>query len=168
VLGLKRLDKRRLIKLKSSPAREEVSMPQIYVNTDNSNATNKIFNASALGKAAGAAEKKMKEAVVEAVSKLADFTTDKPGKGYSLRMKVLSETVGRATKYTVNLQIVRYPLVARKGGKGEELVPTTNYKPGSATVEGVSEAEVLDLIAELTKNNVKASLPVMKIDMTRR
>jgi hypothetical protein len=54
-----------------------------------------------------------------------------------------------------------------KGGKAEELVMTTS-KPGSATVEGGSEADLLDAIAELTKNNVKASLPAMRIDMTRR
>jgi hypothetical protein len=142
-------------------------MSQIYVNTDNSNVTNKLFNASAMGKSAAAAEKKMKEAVVEAIKKVADFTTDKPGKGYSLRMKVVAETTGRATKYTVTVQILRYPVVKTKGGTGEEYVNVT-YRPGSATVEGVSEADVLDVIAELTKNNVKAAMPAMKIDMTRR
>jgi hypothetical protein len=82
-------------------------------------------------------------------------------------MKVVSETTGRATKYTVPIQILRYPVVKVKGRTGEELVNIT-YKPGSATVEGVSEADVLDIIAELTKNNVKAAMPAMKIDMTRR
>jgi hypothetical protein len=142
-------------------------MPPIYVNTDNSSPTNKIFIASKLGKSAAAAEKKMQEAVVEAIGKAPDFNTDKPGKGYSLRMTVVTEAVGRATKYTVNVEIIRYPKVVRKGGKGDELVVTV-AKPGSATVEGGSEADVLDAIAELTKNNVKASLPVMRIDMTRR
>jgi len=142
-------------------------MPPIYVNTDNSNLENKLYNASKLGKSAAAAEKKMQEAVVEALSKVPDFNTDKPGKGYSLRMKVLTESVGRATKYIVTVEILRYPSVVRKGKKGEELVPTVS-KPGSATVEGGSEADVLDAIGELTKNNVKASLSVMRIDMTRR
>ena len=142
-------------------------MPPIYVNTDNSNPTNKLYNASKLGKSAGAAEKKMQQAVVEAISKVPDFNTDRPGKGYSLRMKVLTAPLGRATKYTVTIEIIRYPSSVGKGGKGEELVPTMS-KPGSATVEGGSEADILDAIAELTKNNVKASLPVMRIDMTRR
>ena len=142
-------------------------MPAIYVNTDNSNRTSKLFNADKLGKSAAAGEKKMQEAVVEAISKAPDFNTDKPGKGYSLRMKVLAEPVGRGTKYTVTVEIIRYPLSPTKGGKGEEFVTTTS-KPGSATVEGGSEADLLDAIAELTKSNVKASLPVMRIDMTRR
>ena len=142
-------------------------MPQIYVNTDNSNLKNKLYNAGKLGKSAAAAEKKMQQAVVEAISKVPDFNTDRAGKGYSIRMKVLTEPVGRATKYTVTVEIIRYPSIVGKGGKGEELVPTMS-KPGSATVEGGSEADVLDAIAELTKNNVKASLPVMRIDMTRR
>jgi len=142
-------------------------MPQIYVNTDNSSPTNKLYNAAKLGKSAAAAEKKMQQAVVEAISKAPDFNTDKAGKGYSIRMKVLTEPVGRATKYTVTVEIIRYPSIVAKGGKGEELVPTMS-KPGSATVEGGSEADILDAIGELTKNNVKASLPVMRIDMTRR
>jgi hypothetical protein len=142
-------------------------MASIYVNTVNSTPANKLYNASKLGKSAAAAEKKMQEAVVEAISKAPDFNTDKPGKGYSLRMKVVTEAVGGATKYTVPVEILRYPSVVRKGGKGEELVPTMS-KPGSATVEGGSEADILDAIAELTKNNVKASLPVMRMDMARR
>jgi hypothetical protein len=142
-------------------------MPQIYVNTDNSNPRNKLYNASRLGKSVAAAEKKMQQAVVEAIRKVPDFNTITPGKGYSLRMKVLTESLGRATKYTVTLEIIRYPPTIGKGGKGEELVPTVG-RPGSATVEGGSEADILDAIGELTKNNVKASLPVMRIDMTRR
>jgi hypothetical protein len=142
-------------------------MPPIFVNTDNSNVNNKLYNASKLGKSAAAAEKKMQEAVVEAISKVPDFATDKPGKGYSLRMKVLAEPVGRATKYTVTVEIIRYPLSVSKGGKGEELVPTM-AKPGSATVEGGSDADIADAIGDLTKNNVKASLAVMRIDMSRR
>jgi hypothetical protein len=143
-------------------------MPAIYVNTDNSNPTSKLFNASKLGKSADAAEKKMQKAVVDAIAAAgADFTTTAPGKGYSLRMKVQAEPAGRATKYTVVVEIIRYPLSAAKGGKGEELVPITS-RPGSATIEGGSESMLLDAISDLTKSNVKASLAVMRIDMTRR
>lgn len=142
-------------------------MPEIYVNTDNSSRTNKLYNAGSLGKSAEAAEKKMQEVVVEAISEAPDFNTDRPGKGYSLRMKVVTESAGRATKYTVTVEIIRYPKSAAKGGKGEELVPTMS-KPGSATVEGGSERDILDAIGELTRNNVKASLHVMRIDMGRR
>jgi len=130
-------------------------MPSIYVNTDNSNPASKLFNASKVGKSAAAAEKKMQGAVVDAIDKAKpDFNTDTPGKGYSLRMKVQAE-------------IIRYPLSPTKGGKAEEMVNTTS-RPGSATVDGGSEADLLDAIGELTKGNVKAALPVMRIDMTRR
>jgi len=139
----------------------------IYVNTDNSNPANKLFNATKVGKSAAAVEKRMQQAVIDAIGKAPDFNTDTPGKGYSLRMKVNAEPAGRATKYTVPIEIIRYPASAAKGGKGDEMVPTTS-RPGSATVEGGSEADLLDAIEALTQSNVKASLPVMRIDMTRR
>ncbi|HTO69087.1 MAG TPA: hypothetical protein VMR31_04430 [Myxococcota bacterium] len=142
-------------------------MTQIYVNTDNSNAANKLYNAMKVGKSAAAAEKRMKQAVVDALSKVPDFQTDTPGKGYSIRMKVQAESAGRGTKYTIPVEIIRYPASAAKGGKGDEMVPTTS-RPGSATVEGGSEADLLDALEALTQSNVKASLPVMRIDMTRR
>lgn len=142
-------------------------MPAIYVNTDNSNATNKIYNAGKLGASAAAAEKKMQEAVKEVVGKTADFTTDKPGKGYTLRMKVVTEPAGRGTKYTVTIEIVRYPLITGKGGKGEDSVQTRST-PGSATIEGSSTADVVDAIGDLAKSNAKASLVVMRMDMARR
>ena len=139
----------------------------IYVNTDNSNPANKLFSATKAGKSAAAVEKRMQQTVIDAIGKAPDFNTDTPGKGYSLRMKVQAETSGRSTKYTVPVEVIRYPSSAAKGGKGEEMVPTTS-RPGSATVEGSSEADLLDAIEALTQSNVKASLPVMRIDMTRR
>ena len=142
-------------------------MPQIYVNTDNSNRTKKLFNASKLGSSAAAAEKKMQEAVKEVVSKQADFTTDTPGKGYSLKMDVVTEPAGRGTKYSVKIEILRYPSVTGKGGTGELSVPIT-ARPGSATIEGGSTADIVDAIGELAKNNAKAALGPMRVDMTRR
>ena len=139
----------------------------IYVNTDNSNPNKKLFNASALGSAA-AIEKKMQEVVVETIREAgAAFNTDKPGKGYSLRMKVVAEKQGRAMKCSVTIEILRYPPEAAKGGKAEFMVPIT-VTPGSATLEGASAADLLDAIAQLTKSNVKAAIGPMRIDMTRR
>ena len=140
----------------------------IYVNTDNSNPKKKLFSAGSLGNAA-AIEKKMQEVVVETIRNDAgaDFNTDKPGKGYSLRMKVESEKQGRATTYTVTIEILRYPTQVAKGGKAPETVPI-NVSPGHATLEGASDADLLDAIAQLTKSNVKAAINPMTIDMTRR
>jgi hypothetical protein len=140
----------------------------IYVNTDNSNSKKKLFNAGAVGNAA-AVEKKMQDVVVDTIRDDAggDFNTDKAGKGYSLRMKVVTEKKGRATTYTVTIEILRYPPEAAKGGKGEAMVPST-ITLGHATLEGGSEADLLDAIAQLTKSNVKAAIGPMRIDMTRR
>jgi len=141
----------------------------IFVNTDNSDSKKKLFNASATGSAA-AVEKKMEEVVIETIRNdaPADFNTDKPGKGYSLRMKVVAEKEGRSTTYTVEIEILRYPPEKAKRGKGEAIVPIT-VKPGDATLEGATrEADLLDVIAQLTKSNVKAAIGPMTIDMTRR
>ena len=140
----------------------------IYVNTDNSDPKKKLFNAGALSNAA-AIEKKMQDVVIESIRKDAgaDFNTDKPGKGYSLRMKVVTEKDGRATNYTVNIEMLRYPPETGKGGKGEVTVPIT-VRPGHANLTGGSDADVLDAIAQLTKSNVKAAIGPMTIDMTRR
>ncbi len=140
----------------------------IYVNTDNSNPKKKLFNASAAPNSA-AVEKKMQDVVIETIrdDAGADFNTDTKGKGYSLRMKVVAEKDGKATTYSVTIEILRYPPEAAKGGKGEAMVPIT-AKLGRATLEGASEADLLDAIAHLTKSNVKAAIGVMRIDMTRR
>jgi hypothetical protein len=139
----------------------------IHVNTDNSDPKKKLFNAGALSNAA-AIEKKMQEVVVETIRNAgADFNTDKPGKGYSLRMKVEAVKDGRATTYAVKIEILRYPPEAAKGGKGEAMVPIT-VKPGQARLEGASDADLLDAIAQLTMSNVKAAIGPMRIDMTRR
>jgi len=141
----------------------------IFVNTDNSDPKKKLFNASATGSAA-AIEKKMEEVVIETIRNDAgaDFNTDKKGKGYSLRMTVVAEKEGRATTYTVKIEILRYPPEKAKRGKGEAIVPIT-VEPGHATLTGTtSEADVVDAIAQLTKSNVKAAIGPMTIDMTRR
>ena len=141
----------------------------IYVNTDNSDPKKKLFNATAVGNAA-AVEKKMQEVVVETIrdDAGADFNTDKPGKGYSLRMKVVAEKSGRSMTITVEIEILRYPPETdKKKKKGEFMVPIT-ANLGSATLEGASEADLLDVVAQLTKSNVKAALGPMRVDMTRR
>jgi hypothetical protein len=85
----------------------------------------------------------------------ADFNTDKPGQGYSLRMKVVA---GRTTTYSATIEILRCSPAVAKGRKGEAMVPIT-VKSGRATLEGASEADLLDAIAQLTKNNVKRPSP---------
>jgi hypothetical protein len=142
----------------------------IYVNTDNSNDKKKLFIATGLSNAA-AVETKMQEVVIATIRKdaAADFTTDKPDKpkGYSLRLKVVTKKEGRETTYTVPIEILRYPPEVGKGGKGEYMVPI-DVTLGHATMTGNDEAEILDVVAQLTKSAVKAAINPMRIDMTRR
>jgi len=145
-------------------------MPKIFVNTDNSNAMSKIYKATKVGKSAAAVEKKMQEEVVAALGKTADFTTDKSesSKGYTIRIEVIKvETVGPKTTYTFRSSIVRYPSTAGQGGKGEEMVSTTSKDP-TITVQGASEAMLLDGVESVTENIVNKSLGGMRVDMARR
>jgi hypothetical protein len=146
-------------------------MAQIFVNTDNSNVTNKIYKAGKVGKSAAAAEGKMKGAVVEIVGKAADFTTTKFGdaKGYTIRIEVSKvEKAGAQTTYTLSGEIVRYPATVTKShGKGEEMVTLRPMTP-SFKVEGASESLILETIESVVEDMVTKMLPAMRIDMTRR
>ncbi len=145
-------------------------MPKIFVNTDNSSSTSKIYKAGKVQKSAEAVEKKMQEEVRAVVTKAPDFTTDKAGagKGYTIRLEVSKvEAAGPKTTYTVHPEIVRYPASAGRGGRGDEMVSTTTKDP-SILVEGGSEAMLLDGIEAVTESIVTKSLPLMRLDMTRR
>ena len=146
-------------------------MAQIFVNTDNSDAANKIYKATKMGKSAGAAEGAMKEAVETIIGKAADFTTSKSAdaKGYTIRISVANvEKVGADTKYTLSGEIVRYPTTASKaGGKGEEMVSLAPMKP-SFVAQGVSESTIIDTIESVVEGMVTKMLPVMRMDMARR
>ena len=56
-------------------------MPNIFVNTDTSNLTSKIYKAGKVGKSAAAAEKKMQDVVRAIVGKAPGFVTDKSAAG---------------------------------------------------------------------------------------
>jgi len=96
-------------------------MPNIFVNSDNSNLTSKIYKAGKVGKSAAAAEKKMQDVVRAIVGKAPGFVTDKSaaGKGYTIRIEVTKvEAAGGKTTYTVHPEIVRFHrLQARAAGE---------------------------------------------------
>ncbi len=141
-------------------------MPNIFVNSDNSNLTSKIYKAGKVGKSAAAAEKKMQDVVRAIVGKAPGFVTDKSaaGKGYTIRIEV---TKVEAAGGTVHPEIVRFPSTAGKGGRGEEMVSTLTKDP-SITVEGTSEGLLLDGIEAVTENIATKSLPLMRMDMLKR
>ena len=69
-------------------------MPQIFVDTDNSDPKNKLFVGT---KAGGAkAEEKMQKVVIKVIGKADGFTTDKTvsNKGYAIRLTVSNVVVG--------------------------------------------------------------------------
>lgn len=145
-------------------------MPKIFVNTDNSSAASKIYKAGKVGKSAAAVEKKMREEIVALIAKAPDFTTDKnaSGKGYTIRIEVTKvEAAGSKTTYTLHPEIVRFPSSAGRGGKGEEMVSTMTKDP-TIMVEGGSEGMLLDGVEAVTENIVTKSLPLMRLDMTKR
>ena len=143
-------------------------MPNIYINTDNSNVSAKIYKATRAGKSAEAVEKKMQAVIIAAVAKEAGFITEKSaaGKGYTIKLEITKvEKSGGDAIYTVHPEIVRYPPTAGKGGKGEEMVSTRVKDP---TITATGERELLDGIEIATENVVKKSLPLMTIDMGNR
>jgi hypothetical protein len=147
---------------------QEARMASIYVNTDNSNAASKIYKATRVGKSAAAAEKKMQDVVKALVGKAAGFTVSVAGKGYTIRIEVTkAETSGGTTTYTLHPEIVRFPSSPGKGGGGAEMVSTLTKDPTIA-VQGNSESLLLDGIEMATENIVNKSLPLMKVDMTKR
>lgn len=145
-------------------------MPNIFVNTDNSNPKSKIYKAGKVGKSAAAAEKKMEEVVKAVAGKAPGFVTDKSaaGKGYTIRIEVTkAETAGGQTTYTVHPEIVRFPSTAGKGGKGELMVSTVT-KDLTISVTGSSESLLLEGIETVTENIVNKSIPQMRVDMMKR
>lgn len=145
-------------------------MPLIFVNTNNSDASNKLYNAMKAGKSARAAEEKMQKIVKTTIDKDPNFTTTKAedSKGYSIRLKVSNvEVVGGQTKCSLSGEILRYPpTVNKEGNKGEEMVSTN--MTGSAMASGVSEGSLFDCIEAITESLAKKSLPVMKNDAQNR
>ena len=145
-------------------------MPNIFVNTDNSNAKSKIYKAGKVGKSAAAVEKKMEEVVKAVAGKTPGFVTDKSaaGKGYTIRIEVTkAETGGGQTTYTVHPEIVRFPSSAGKGGKGELMVSTQTKDP-TISVTGNSESLLLEGVEAVAENIVTKSLPLMRVDMMKR
>lgn len=145
-------------------------MPKIFVNTDNSASTGKIYKASKVGTSAAAVEKKMREVVRAVVAKAPEFTADTvaAGKGYTIRIEVTNaEPSGGETKYTIHPEIVRFPSSSGRGGKGAEMVSLRTKDP-TITVGGRSERMLLDGVATVTEDIVTKSLPLMRLDMTKR
>lgn len=140
----------------------------IFVDTDNSNAKDKLYNASKAGSAATKAEAKMQAVVKKAVEK-AGFTTAKVpnAKGYSIRLEISTLEIGQDTKCSLKGSIVRYPKgMTQSRGAGEEML-SLGWS-GKATASGSGEGAIIDCVEAIAEDMMKKGLPVMTSDFMKR
>ncbi|HWB41410.1 MAG TPA: hypothetical protein VG500_09135 [Gemmatimonadales bacterium] len=145
-------------------------MATIFVDTDNSNAANKLYKGALAGQAAAKAEGKMQAVVKRIVDKSAGFTTTKfeKAKGYAIRLAVSKvDTANHKTSCSLSGSIVRYPpTVTMSRGAGEEMVSTS--MTGSATADGTTEGSLLDAVEAIAESLVTKSIPIMRADFQKR
>jgi hypothetical protein len=142
----------------------------IFVDTDNADFQNKLFNGFKAGDAADKAEDKMKTVVETIVGKAPGFTTQKgkDAKGYAIRLAVAKVEKGAGNvKCTLSGEIVRYPLgVNKKGEQGEEMVSAGMIGNGNAT--GTSQGAVVDCIEAVAQDLVTKAIPKMRADFAKQ
>jgi hypothetical protein len=148
----------------------EASMPMIFVDTDNADFQNKLFNGFKAGDAADKAEAKMQKVVETLIGKAPGFTThkDKDAKGYAIRLTVAKvETGARNVTCSLSGEIVRFPLaVNKKGEQGEEMVSAG--MAGKGVADGTSQAAVVDCIETVAQDLVNKAIPKMRADFAKR
>lgn len=143
----------------------------IFVDIDNSDASNKLFKAGKAGASAGKAEAKMQATVKKILDKAAGFTTTKVAgaKGYTIRLEVSKLDVGAGkTKCSLSGSILRYPKgVTMKGGKGDEML-SLNWT-GSAEATGTNEGALLDCVEAIAESMMtKNGISTMNNDFLKR
>ena len=143
-------------------------MPEIYVNTDNSDVRDKMYNGMLAKEHAVEVEKKMQEIVTKVIAKTPGFTTNKlPNpKGYSIKLKLSKfETTGREVKCTITGELLRYPNMKSIKGSGVGMVSTSFN--GSATATGMGKFAVIDCVDVITEGMVGKAIPAMRQDINR-
>ena len=146
-------------------------MSVIFVNTDNTNMANKLFNGMKAGAEAKAVEEVMQKIVIKVIGKHPGFSTAKTPdpKGYSIKLEIaqLVQT-GRETSCSLKGELVRYPntfTVAKKGGA--ETMVSTSFT-GSAKATGMGKFAVIDLVEAIAESMVPKTIPAMRQDMLQR
>ena len=143
-------------------------MPPIYVNTDNTNFTNKVYNGTLAKENAAAVEKKMQDVVVKVIGKVPDFTTNKmPNpKGYSIMLKLAKlEATAHQVKCTLSGELLRYPNMYSVKGSGQGMVSTSFT--GSATATGMGKFAVVDCVEAVVEDMIAKAIPAMRSDITK-
>lgn len=142
----------------------------IFVDTNNTDPSGKLYNGSKAGQSAAKAEGKMQAVVKKIIDKAAGFTTAKMGdsKGYVVRLEISKlEVADHKTKCSLSGSIVRYPKgVTMKGAKGEEMLSTG--WGGSATADGTSEGSLLDCVESIAESMMAKAVPIMSADYLKR
>ena len=146
-------------------------MSLIFVNTDNSNAADKLFNGSKAGAEAKAVEDIMQKVVVKVIGKNPGFSTAKTStpKGYSIKLEIAQlQTTGREVSCSLRGELVRYPnsfTVAKKGGAATMV--STSFT-GSAKAIGMGKFAVIELVEAIAEGMVPKTIPAMRQDMLQR
>ncbi|HQU92314.1 MAG TPA: hypothetical protein PLK77_08460 [Pyrinomonadaceae bacterium] len=146
-------------------------MSVIFVNTDNTNATDKLFNGSKAGAEAKAVEDVMQKVVIKVIGKTPGFSTAKIAnpKGYSIKLEIAQlQQSGRETSCSLKGELVRYPnsyTVAKKGGAATMV--STSFT-GSAKAIGMGKFAVIELVEAITEGMIPKAIPAMRQDMLQR
>jgi hypothetical protein len=153
------------------PIAQEAHMPLIFVDTDNSNLKDKLYNGKKAGASAGPkAEAKMQAVVKRIIDKSAGFTTAKfaNAKGYAIRLEISKlEVADHKTECSLSGSIVRYPkLVTKRGAKGDDML-SLGWK-GSAAADGTSEGALLDCVEAIAESMMAKGIPIMRADFLKR
>jgi hypothetical protein len=142
----------------------------IFVDTDNSDPKNKLYNGSKAGQAAAKVEAKMQSVVKGILDKTAGYTTAKMGdpKGYTIRLEISKlDTADHKTKCSLSGSIVRYPKgVTMKGAKGDEML-SLGWS-GSAEATGTTDGSLLDCVEAIIESMMKKGIPIMTADFPKR
>ena len=146
-------------------------MSDIFVNTDNTNVANKLFNGTKAGAEAKAVEEVMQKIVIKVIAKNPGFSTAKTPnpKGYSIKLEIAQlQQTGRETSCSLKGELVRYPntfTVARKDGA--ETMVSTSFT-GSAKATGMGKFAVIDLVEAIAESMIPKTIPAMRQDMLQR
>lgn len=146
-------------------------MSAIFVNTDNSNPKDKLFDGKLAGPEAKAVEELMQKLVVKVISKNPGFTTNKvPNpKGYSIKLEIAKlQQTPQETSCSLRGELVRYPntyTVAKRGGA--PTMVSTSFT-GSAKATGSGKFAVIDCVEAIAEGMIAKTIPAMRQDMLQR
>ena len=139
-------------------------MPLIFINTDNSDTQNKLYNST---KAGGAkAEELMQKAVKKVFDKANGFTTSKTknSKGYSIKLTVTKVEIGdHDTKCSLSGELLNYPREVSKSkeaGGGSGMASTT--WTGNGKVTGTKQDDIEFCVESIAEDMALKAIPRIK------